>query len=251
MKSALATYTLHIADNCLVLGHRLSEWCGHSPAVEEDLAMANIALDLIGQAQTWLTLAADIKGGDTSADQLAYQRDTHEFRNLLLVEQPNGDYATTMARQLYFDYWHYLLLQSLCDSKEPRIAEIAAKAIKEVRYHTERSQYWTLCLGNGTKESHEKMQAAVNDLWMYTGELFENDATDDEMIKKGVGVSLRELHSPWLKYIKDVLTQATLKIPEEDAWMQQGGKAGRHSEHMGYILAEMQFLQRAYPDARW
>ena len=172
-QDALFDYLLRLGDNALILGHRLSEWCGHSPALEEDLALSNVALDLIGQTQLWLNLAGEVEGKGRDADKLAYLRDARDFRNVLLVEQPNGDFAMTMARQFYFDAWHYLLLRDLSGSKDSRVAEIAAKGLKEVTYHLERSRDWVLRLGDGTEESHRRMQAAIDDLWMYTGELFE------------------------------------------------------------------------------
>ena len=249
-QSDLYEYLLRLGDNCLILGHRLSEWSGHAPALEEDLALANTALDLIGQAQMWLSLAAENKGQDCDADTLAYKRDVHEFRNLLLVEQPNGDFAKTMVRQWYFDCWHHLLLDQLQGSKNSRIAEIACKAQKEVRYHLERSNQWMIYLGDGTEESHERVTRALNDLWMYVGELFENDEIDKSMRAKSIGVDMHALRAPWLQCIETTLKEATLTLPE-GAWMQGGGKHGTHGEHLGYLLAEMQFLPRAYPDARW
>lgn len=248
--TALIEYLLRLGDNCLILGHRLSEWCGHGPVLEEDLALSNIALDLIGQAQLWLELAAELKGEGCSADELAYRRDTHAFRNVLLVEQPNGDFANTMVRQLYFDYWHKLLLQQLSASTHKPIADIASKALKEVSYHVQRSSYWAICLGDGNEESYRRMSHAIDALWMYTGELFDNDAVDNTLIATGVAVDLNTLRATWLEQLEAVLKKATLTMPSS-TWMQAGGKTGKHSEHLGYLLAEMQFLVRAYPDARW
>jgi ring-1,2-phenylacetyl-CoA epoxidase subunit PaaC len=249
-QSALFEYLLRLGDNALILGHRLSEWCGHSPALEEDLALSNVALDLIGQTQLWLSLAGEVEGKGRDADKLAYLRDARDFRNVLLVEQPNTDFAVTMARQFYFDAWHYLLLRELTSSKDPRIAEIAAKGLKEVTYHLERSRDWILRLGDGTEESHRRMQTAMDDLWMYTGELFESDEIDQAMAQEGLGPDLAPLHEPWLGLIRATAEEATLTLPQP-GWAQKGGKRGIHSEHLGFILADLQFLQRAYPNATW
>jgi ring-1,2-phenylacetyl-CoA epoxidase subunit PaaC len=249
-QDALFEYLLRLGDNALILGHRLSEWCGHSPALEEDLALSNVALDLIGQTQLWLNLAGEVEGKGRDADKLAYLRDGRDFRNVLLVEQPNGDFAVTMARQFYFDAWHYLLLRELAGSKDSRIAEIAAKGLKEVTYHLERSRDWVLRLGDGTEESHRRMQTAIDDLWMYTGELFESDEIDQAMAGEGLGPDLSTLHEPWLDLVRATAEEATLSLPQP-GWAQKGGKRGIHSEHLGYILADLQFLQRAYPNATW
>ncbi len=246
----LFEYLLRLGDNALILGHRLSEWCGHSPAIEEDLALSNVALDLIGQTQLWLNLAGQVEGKGRDADKLAYLRDARDFRNLLLVEQPNGDFAVTMARQFYFDAWHYLLLRELTNSKDGRIAEIAAKALKEVTYHLERSREWVLRLGDGTEESHRRMQNGLDDLWMYTGELFESDEVDQAIFSSGLGPDVSSLHEPWLGLVRATAEEATLTLPQP-GWAQRGGKRGLHSEHLGYILADLQFLQRAYPNATW
>jgi ring-1,2-phenylacetyl-CoA epoxidase subunit PaaC len=249
-QDALFAYLLRLGDNALILGHRLSEWCGHSPALEEDLALSNVALDLIGQTQLWLNLAGEVEGKGQDADKLAYLRDARDYRNVLLVEQPNGDFALTMARQFYFDAWHYLLLRELTGSKDSRIAEIAAKGLKEVTYHLERSRDWVLRLGDGTEESHRRMQTAIDDLWMYTGELFESDEVDQAMVREGLGPDLTMLHEPWLGLVRATAEEATLTLPQP-GWAQKGGKRGLHSEHLGYILADLQFLQRAYPNATW
>ncbi|MCB5175884.1 1,2-phenylacetyl-CoA epoxidase subunit PaaC [Microvirga lenta] len=249
-QEALFEYLLRLGDNALILGHRLSEWCGHAPALEEDLALSNVALDLIGQTQLWLNLAGEVEGKGRDANNLAYLRDARDFRNVLLVEQPNGDFAVTMARQFYFDAWHYLLLRELMNSTDGRVAEIAAKGLKEVTYHLERSREWVVRLGDGTEESHERMQAALDDLWMFTGELFEADEVDQEMVRRGVGPDLGALREPWLGLMRATAEEATLTLPQP-GWAQRGGKRGIHSEHLGYILADLQFLQRAYPNATW
>lgn len=205
--------------------------------------MTNVALDLLGQARFWLSSAGD-------EDQLAFLRDTSEFRNALLVEQPNGDFGQTMARQFYFDAWHFFVLQELQRSKDERIAGIAEKALKEVTYHLERSTDWVIRLGDGTEESHARMQSALDDLWMYTGELFEMDEIDIEMLQRGIGADLSALRKPWLDHIEKSFKGATLAMPGGN-WMQRGGKQGVHTEKLGYLLAEMQFLQRTYPGAQW
>lgn len=247
---ALREFALRMGDSTLVLGHRISEWCGHSPILEEDIAMANVALDLIGQTQFWLGLAAEIEGGGQTADDLAYLRDAAAFRNLLLVEQPNGDYAHTLMRQFLFDSWHFLQLQALEKSSHVRVAEIAGKAIKEVSYHLERSVDMVIRLGDGTDESHARMQTALNNLWSYTGEMFTADALDGVMVQTGVAPAPESLHDAWLKSVREVLEQATLRMPES-RYAHRGGRQGRHTEHLGHLLAQMQFLQRAYPGCTW
>jgi ring-1,2-phenylacetyl-CoA epoxidase subunit PaaC len=243
-------YVLRLGDNDLILSQRLAEWCGHGPVLEEDLALTNVALDLLGQAQLWLEYAGKIEDKGRDADQLAFLRDAHDFRNLLLVEQENGDYAHTIARQFYFDAWHFLLLQVLQSSSDQGVREISEKSLKEVRYHLDRSSGWVIRLGDGTEESHARMERAINALWPFTGEMFEMDAVDIEMMEQQIGCDLQALRDPWLNRVSQTLEKATLKVPA-DCWMQRGGKRGTHSERLGYILAEMQFLQRAYPGAQW
>ena len=246
----LFEYLLRLGDNCLILSQRLSEWCGHGPVLEEDIALTNVALDLLGHARFWLSYAGEIERAGRGEDNLASLRDAGDFRNVLLVEQANGDYAVTTARQFYFDVWHRLLLEKLQHSSDARIAEIAAKALKEVTYHVERSGDWVIRLGDGTAESHQRMQSAVDDLWMYTGEVFETDAVDREMEERGIGPDPAGLREPWFDQVRQTLSEATLTLPS-GKWMQRGGKQGVHTEKLGYILAEMQFLQRAYPGAQW
>jgi len=243
-------YLLRIGDTTLVLGQRLSEWCGRGPALEEDIALTNVALDLVGQTRLWLGYAAEVEDAGRSADQLAFLRDAHQFRNLLLVEQPNGSYADTLARQFLFDTWHYFLLEGLQRSADARIAEIAAKSLKEVTYHVRRSADLVVRLGDGTQESHRRMQEAIDDLWSYSGELFESDAADAALVAQGIAVDPASLAEPWHRHVGEVLAEATLRCPA-DGWAQSGGRHGRHTEHLGYLLAEMQFLQRAYPGAQW
>ncbi len=248
MNAQLFEYLLRLGDNALILSQRLSACCGHGPVLEEDLAMTNVALDLLGQARLWLSYAAEIEAKGRDEDQLAFLRDAHEFRNVLLVEQPNSHFGDTLARQYYFDAWHSLLLQQLQRSNDVRIAAIAEKAVKETAYHLQRSRDWIIRLGDGTEESHRKIQTSLNELWRYTGELFEVDAID--LALQAQCGDLSALYEPWLEEVNDTLCAATLKLPEE-SWMQRGGKRGVHSENLGYLLAEMQFLQRAYPGATW
>jgi len=246
----LAEFALRMGDTCLILGHRNSEWCGHSPALEEDIALANTALDLIGQTQLWLALAAEAEGRGRTADDFAFLRDVSGFRNLLLVEQPNGDFGRTVMRQFLFDAWHLPMLKALTQSSEVRVAEIAEKASKEAAYHLERSGDLVIRLGDGTRESHDRMQVALDFLWPYTGEMFFGDAVDDELVRAGIAPAPESLKPAWEAHVGSILAEATLKAPER-SYAQKGGKRGVHSEHLGYILAEMQFLQRAYPGAKW
>ena len=249
---------LRFADSDLVLAQRLGEWVGKGPVLEEDIALTNVGLDLLGQARLWFAYAGEIEaataGRGRSEDELAFLRDGSAFRNLLLTEQPNGSYADTMARQFYFDQWHLLVLRALSSSADARIAEIAAKAAKEAQYHVERSADWVIRLGDGTDESHRKMQSALNDLWTYTGEMFAADAVEAALIERGIAADARMLREPWLASVRAVLEEATLTLPTA-AWMQgadgRGGKQGIHTEHLGHMLAEMQFLQRAYPGLQW
>ncbi len=249
--SALFEFLLRMGDNTLVLGHRVSEWCGHAPILEEDIALANTALDLIGQTQMWLGLAAEVEGKGRTADDLAYRRDVIDFRNCLLTEMPNRDFGHTLMRQFLFDAWHKLMLTRLCDSSDERVAAIAMKALKEVCYHQERSADTVIGLGDGTEESHAKMQAALNRLWPYVGEMFEADSIDDVNAQEGVTVNPNELRADYDRIVAEVMLEATLVIPES-RFAHRGGRDGsRHSEHLGHMLAVMQFLPRAYPDARW
>jgi ring-1,2-phenylacetyl-CoA epoxidase subunit PaaC len=251
---SLFQYLLHLGDSPLILAQRLGEWVGHGPVLEEDIAQANVGLDLLGQARLWLSCAGEVEGRSKTAgrgeDALAFLRDSGEFRNLLIVEQPNGSFADTTARQFLFDAWHLLLLRALAGSSDATIAGIAAKAAKEAAYHVERSGDWVIRLGDGTDESHRKMQAAIDDLWMYTGEMFAPDAIELELIEAGIAADVRSLAAPWRQHVDTVFAAATLVAPDA-AYMQQGGKWGVHTEHLGHLLAEMQVLQRAFPGARW
>ena len=237
------TGLIRLGDNALVLGQRLSEWCGHAPALEEDIALANIALDLIGQTQLWLGLAAEREDQGRTADALAYHRDAWDFRNLLLVEQPNRDFGVTMMRQFLFDTWHLTALQALVDHDDTEISAIAQKSVKEVTYHRERSTDTVIALGDGTEESQSRMQAALDRLWPYVGEMFTTDADDL--------TDMAALRPAFDAHVDATLTEATLAKPTSD-FAHQGGKTGaRHSEHLGHMLATMQVLPRSYPDATW
>ncbi|MCW3153121.1 phenylacetate-CoA oxygenase subunit PaaC [Achromobacter spanius] len=254
MDKTLFEYLLRLGDSSLILSQRLGAWTGHGPILEEDLALTNTALDLLGQARMWLTLAGEVEGAGRDEDALAYHRDAHQFHNVLLVERANGNYADTMARQFLFDVWHYFLLQRLEQSADERVAAIAAKSIKEVTYHVRRSSDMVVRLGDGTDESHAKMQAAIDDAWRFTGELFADDAVDQDVAARGIGCELSALREPWLAHVREVLEEATLTVPDETAanhLAYRGGRQGKHTEELGYVLAEMQYLPRAYPGASW
>ncbi|WP_233152879.1 1,2-phenylacetyl-CoA epoxidase subunit PaaC [Motiliproteus sp. MSK22-1] len=248
---ALYDYLLRLGDSPLILGQRLCEWCGHAPALEEEIAIMNIGLDLIGQCRNWLELAAKTADNGQDADKLAFTRDAHQYRNLLIVEQPNGNFADTMARQYFYDAWHLFTLEALCNSNNRDIAEIAAKAVKEVRYHLRRSREWIIRLGDGTELSQQRMQQAIDDIWMYTGEMFEMDDIEKTLVQEGCAADQQQIKQRWLDEVAETLATATINHPDPDAYMQQGGKQGVHTEGLGFILAEMQFLQRAYPNATW
>lgn len=247
---ALFLYTLRLADNALVLGHRLSEWIGHAPLLEEELALGNVALDLIGQARALYGYAGAIEGKGRDEDALAYLRDAPEFRNILLVEQPRGDFAHTIVRQLLYSAFMHPFWRALARSRDAALAAIAAKAEKEAAYHLRHASEWLIRLGDGTAESHHRAQAALEELWPYAGEMFESDAIDEALIAQGIAADPAPLSSEWQRRIDSVLAAARLTTPAA-TWMQSGGRSGRHSEHLGHLLAEMQFLQRAYPGATW
>jgi ring-1,2-phenylacetyl-CoA epoxidase subunit PaaC len=247
---ALFEYCLRLADDRLVLGHRLSEWCGHGPILEEDIALANIALDLVGQATLLLEQAGAAENAGRTADQLAYFRDAVEYRNALLAELPNGDFGVTIVRQFFFSVFGYLQMQALAQGGHPELAGIAAKAVKESRYHVRHCGEWVIRLGDGTEESHQRVQRAVDDLWRYTGELFLADDVERAMAQQGFGVDPSTLEAEWRRQVESVLQRATLTIPEV-RWMQRGGRAGQHTEHLGHMLAEMQIVARSHPGASW
>jgi ring-1,2-phenylacetyl-CoA epoxidase subunit PaaC len=250
----LLEYVLRLADSNLILAQRLGAWVGHGPVLEEDIALTNVGLDLLGQARLWYGYAGEVEGRFAPAgrteDQFAFLRESGGFRNLLLAEQPNGNYADTTARQFYFDLWHERVLHELAGSRDARVAGIASTALKEVTYHAERSSDWVIRLGDGTELSHARMQAAIDDLWMYTGEMFAVDETEQSLIADGVAPDAAALLPVWRDRVARVLDEATLTMPGE-AWMQRGGKQGVHTEHLGHLLAEMQSLHRAYPGAQW
>jgi len=245
----LTQYVLRLGDNGLVLSQRLGAWCGHAPELEIDLALANIGLDLLGQARNFLTYAAELEG-EGDEDTLAFQRDERQFSNLLLVEQPNGNFADTIARQYFIDAWHVALFTRLTQSRDGQLAAIAAKSIKEARYHLRFSRGWLERLGNGTEISGQKMQQAVNDLWRFTAELFEADEIDLTLAAEGIAVDPRSLRDAWEAEVFAGLNEATLSVPGESAY-RTGGRKGLHTEYLGPMLAEMQYLQRVYPGQQW
>jgi ring-1,2-phenylacetyl-CoA epoxidase subunit PaaC len=248
--SALLDYLLALADDALVLGHRLSEWSNLAPMLEEDIAISNLALDLFGQARLYYAYAAEIEGKGRGEDGMAYLRDEHAYRNALLLEQPNGDFAAAMVRQLLYAAFMHPYLQALQKSADVRLAEIAAKAVKEMAYHLRHAAEWVIRLGDGTQESHARIAAALDELWTYSGELFEMDEGEQALAQQAIAVDRETVRPAWSATIDRVLVEATLKRPP-DRWMQSGGRKGRHSEHLGHVLAEMQVLHRAHPGATW
>ena len=248
--AALFSYTLALADDALILGHRLSEWIGYAPLLEEELALGNIALDLIGEARALYAYAGAIEGKDRDEDALAYRRDAHEFLNLLLVEQPNGDFAVTIARQVLYSAFFHPFWRELSASRDETLAAIAAKAEKESAYHLRHAGEWLIRLGDGMEESHRRAQDALAELWPYTGEMFAVEDETEALIADGIAVDPARLRPEWERTVADLFARARLTRPA-DGWMQQGGRRGHHSEHLGHLLAEMQFLQRAYPGAAW
>ncbi|MDF9301331.1 phenylacetate-CoA oxygenase subunit PaaC [Tritonibacter mobilis] len=249
--AAFYEFLLRMGDNTLILGHRVSEWCGHAPVLEEDIALANTALDLIGQTQMWLGLAAEVQGEGKTADDLAFLRDAWDFRNLLLVEMPNGDFGQTLMRQFLFDAWHVLQLRALTGSSDARVAAIAAKSVKEATYHLERSAETVVGLGDGTEESHARMQAALDYLYPYVGEMFLSDAVDAALVEAGIAPDPASLRKDYDDTLARVLGEATLTLPEARR-ARGGGRDGKmHTEHLGHLLTTMQWMQRAYPGATW
>jgi ring-1,2-phenylacetyl-CoA epoxidase subunit PaaC len=249
-ETPLVLYTLRRADDALILGHRLSEWCGHAPMLEEDMALANMGLDLLGQARELYAYAAKIEGKGNDEDKFAYLRDVRQYRNLLLVEQPNGDFAHTIVRQCFYAAFADLYWRATMTSSDATLAAIAAKSEKESAYHLRHSSEWMIRLGDGTAESHARTQAAIDDLWAFTGEMFEVDDSERELIKSGTAIDPAPLRAQWLKTVSGILTEATLSQPNTE-WMQQGGRSGRHSEHLGHLLSELQSMQRTFPGASW
>lgn len=246
----LFQWLLRLGDDSLILGHRLSEWCGHGPILEEDIAMTNISLDLIGQATTLLAYAGKVEGKGRDEDALAFLRYERDYRNNLLVEQPNGDFGMTILRQFLFDAYRLPLFEALQHSKDEQVAAIAEKSLKETKYHFRHSAEWVIRLGDGTEESHDRIQKSLNVLWRYTADLFVSDAIQSEMEEKGISPKLSDIKNAWEKSVNQVLSEATLTIPD-NKWEQKGGREGKHTEHLGYLLAEMQYMQRAYPNMEW
>lgn len=249
--TALFEYCLRIGDTSLILGQRLSEWCGHGPILEEDIAMSNIALDYIGQSRIIYSYAGQIEGKGRSEDDLAYLRDARQFRNLLITEQPNGDFACTMARQYLMSVYLFHLYSSLTSSSDESISAFAQKSIKEVAYHLRHSADWMLRLGEGTEESHKRLQEAVNNLWFFVDDLFDSDEVDAELLGSGIAADMKKIRASWEQDVKKLLSEATIQIPSVNSFTRVGSRKGNHTEHLGYILAEMQFLPRAYPGAKW
>lgn len=243
-------YILRLGDDSLILGQRLAEWCGHGPILEEDIAMTNISLDLIGQATVLLNYAGDLEGKGRDGDKLAFLRFDREYRNLLLVEQPNGDFGMTMLRQFFFDAYRKPLFELMQKSSDSHLAAIAEKSLKETKYHLKHSSEWVIRLGDGTQESHDRIQESLDTLWRYTNELFLSDEVQSDMEAKGIAPSMATVRQSWEETVKVVLEEATLTIPTNN-WQFDGGRKGMHSEHLGYILADMQYMQRAYPNMEW
>jgi ring-1,2-phenylacetyl-CoA epoxidase subunit PaaC len=249
-ETPLVLYLLRRADDALVLGHRLSEWCGHAPTLEEDMALSNTALDLLGQARELYSYAAKVEGRSNDEDKFAYLRDVRQYRNLLLVEQPNGDFGRTMARQFFYSAFADLYWRAMMKSADATLAAIGARSEKESAYHLRHSSEWIVRLGDGTAESHQRVQAAIEDLWAFTGEMFYADEAERALIDAGIAIDPAGLRPQWLKTVSDVVGEATLALPV-GRWMQRGGRAGRHSEHLGHLLSELQSMQRTFPGATW
>ena len=248
--NSLIDYTLQLADNSLILGQRNSEWCGHGPVLEQDIAITNISLDLIGQARNFYQYAAMLIGNDATEDSLAYLRKENEFKNCLLVEQPKGDWAQTILRQFFFSQYQYLLFQQIQNSKNEQLAAIAEKSLKEITYHLRWSSEWVIRLGDGTEESHNRMQKAIDEFWKYTEELFEAASYERQVANDGTGIDISKLKDQWMTKVKEILSEATLTIPGKTS-MQEGGKEGKHTEHLSHILSELQYMQRTYPGCEW
>jgi ring-1,2-phenylacetyl-CoA epoxidase subunit PaaC len=250
MKEHLFEYLLRLGDDSLILGHRLSEWCGHGPILEEDIAMTNISLDLIGQATSLLKYAGELEGKGRDEDKLAFLRIEKEYKNCLLVEQPNGDFGVTMMRQFLFDAYRLPLFEALQHSKDEQLSGIAEKSLKETKYHYRHSAEWIIRLGDGTEESHQRVQTAMNTIYRYAADIFMADEVEKALEVAGILPNMAEVKEAWLKNVKSVIAEATIKFPDND-WEQLGGRLGNHSEHLGFLLAEMQYMQRTYPNMEW
>jgi len=249
-RAELMDYAIALGDDALTIGQRLSEWCSNAPFLEEDLALANVALDFIGRARMFFGYAAQLEGRGRSEDDVAYLRDCREYRNLLICELPRGDFAFSTARQFLIDAFNLCFLEKLTASNDAQLAAIAAKALKESRYHLRRSRDWMLRLGDGTQESHRRLQAALDDLWGYTAEFFEMEEAEQRLAAAGVAVDRSVLRGEWDRLVDGVLAEATLQRPAGD-WSVGGGRRGIHTEHLGHMLSELQYLQRAYPGLQW
>lgn len=250
-QEALFEYCLRLGDTSLILGQQISEWCGHAPILEEDIAMSNISLDLIGQSRIILTYAGIVEGKGRTEDALAYLRDARQYRNLLMAEQPNGDFAMTMTRQFLISAYNFHLYSMLSKSKDETVSAFAAKSVKEVAYHLRHSADWMIRLGDGTDESHRRTQDAINDLWYFTDDMFQSDAVDELLLVAGVAADMDAVKSEWMLTINEIFAKAKLNVPQTNNSLRMGSRSGNHTEYLGYILAEMQFLPRAYPDAKW
>ncbi|MFT6924170.1 MAG: ring-1,2-phenylacetyl-CoA epoxidase subunit PaaC [Crocinitomicaceae bacterium] len=248
--NSLFEYLIRLGDDSLILGHRLSEWCGHGPVLEEDIAMTNISLDLIGQTTSIFEYAGKVEGKGRSEDDIAFLRYQKDYKNLLLVERPNGDFGVTMMRQFLFDAFRKPLFERLVNSSDAQLSAIAAKSLKETIYHLRHSSEWIIRLGDGTEESHQRVQDALDELWKYTAEMFVEDEVDQSLLADGTLPSMKGLKEEWMATVNSVLEQATLTIPTNN-WEQHGGRNGKHSEHLGFILTELQYMQRAYPGMKW
>lgn len=250
-QTANQDYILHLADTNLILAQRICEWCGHGPILEQDIALSNIGLDLLGQTRSLYQYAAQTLADGRSEDDLAFLRSEREFKNLLLVEQPNGDFGYTVMRQFLYETYQLLLLDFLQNGKDKQLAAIAEKSLIETKYHYKWSAEWVIRLGDGTDESHSRIQQSLNDVWTFTGEMFIPTDYENNLIVEGFLPDYETLKSDWIKKVKSVLDEATLTMPDNTMWMQTGGKKGVHSEYLGYILPEMQYLQRQYPGQTW
>lgn len=250
-QKAFFEYLLRLADDRLILGHRLSEWCGHGPILEEDIALSNCALDLIGHAASLYEYAAEVEGEDRHRDDIVYFRNDVEYKNVKMVELPKGDFGFTVARNFLFSSYSRLLYEQLSDADDEQFSGMVKKHLKEIKYHERHSREWVLRLGDGTDESHQRIQNAFNELWTYTDALFYMDEVDEVMVSEGTGTNLESFIDDWEKTISEVLEEATLEVPDFDQFMASGGREGRHTEHLGHLLAEMQHLRRSYPDAEW
>lgn len=250
-KKAFLTYLLRLADDRLILGQRMSEWCGHGPVLEEDLAMANIALDLIGHATALYEYAAEIEGEGHDEDHFAFFRDDRDFTNLQLCELPKGDFAYTMARMFLFSSYSYFLYERLKEAQDEQFSGMISKHLKEIKYHLRHTREWILRLGDGTEESHRRIQEAIDELWMYTGEFFYTDEIDDKVISESLGADPNSFKDEWKKLVEEILTEATIDVPDWEQYMMTGSRKGIHTEHLGHMLAQMQFLRRSHPEAVW